>query len=138
MYSIGELGFKTGVSTQTIRYYERINLLPQPERAANGYRIYDENDVDRLQFVNRARQLDFALDDIAEILALREHGEAPCRYVMDVMQQQIKDITQRIRDLGQLRDDLIALQKIGLTMPDDVEMKECICHLLQSGISSKE
>lgn len=138
MYSIGELSQQTGISTQTIRYYEQINLLPQPERADNGYRIYGKMDVERLQFVQRARQLDFALDDIAEILALREHGKAPCRYVMDVMQSQITEIEQRMADLGRLRDDLVALHKTGLTMPHDVEMKACICHLLQSGTSSKE
>lgn len=134
MYSIGKVSQKTGVSTQTIRYYERIALLPQPKRADNGYRIYDAEDVERLRFVNRARQLDFALNDIAEILALREHGEAPCSYVMNVMQDQITEIEQRIKDLQQLRDDLVTLHKVGLTMPKDVEMKACICHLIQVGI----
>ena len=73
MFSIRELSGRSGVSTQTVRYYERINLLPPAKRAENGYRLYDEVDVERLQFIRRARALDFALSEVAEILALRDH-----------------------------------------------------------------
>ena len=134
MWSIGELSQRTGVSTQTIRYYERIGLLPEPKRAGNHYRMYDDSDVERLLFVNRARQLDFALADIAEILAFRDRHEPPCQYVMDVMAQQIAEIERRIADLQRLRGELLTLHRIGLNMPADVEMKQCICHLIQSGL----
>lgn len=138
MWSTGELSQQTGVSTQTIRYYERIALLPAPRRAENGYRVYDDRDVDRLQFVTRARQLDFSLDDIAEILAFRERNEAPCSVVMDVMARQIDEIDRRIVDLIRLHEELAQLHRIGLTMPEDVEMKHCVCHLIKSGLSSEE
>jgi DNA-binding transcriptional MerR regulator len=103
MFSIGELSQQTGVSTQTIRYYEHIALLPEPCRAENGYRIYDATDVDRLQFITRARKLDFSLDDITEILAFRERNEAPCSVVMAVMAQQIEQIDRRPRQRHQHR-----------------------------------
>ena len=138
MFSIGELSSQTGVSTQTIRYYERIALLPEPRRAENGYRIYNNADIDRLRFVTRARQLDFSLDDIAEILAFRERNEAPCSVVMDVMARQIDEIDNRITDLIRLREDLAQLHRIGLTMPEDIEMKRCVCHLIKSGLSDEE
>lgn len=134
MLSIGELSQQTGVSTQTIRYYERIELLPEPNRAGNRYRVYDDSDVERLLFVNRARQLDFALEDIAEILAFRDRNEPPCPYVMNVMAQQIAEIERRIADLQRLRGELVTLHHVGLTMPEDIEMKQCICHLIQSGL----
>lgn len=134
MLSIGELSQQTGVSTQTIRYYERIKLLPEPNRASNRYRVYDDSDIERLLFVNRARQLDFALEDIAEILAFRDRHEPPCQYVMDVMAQQIAEIERRIADLQRLRGELVNLYHVGLTMPEDIEMKHCICHLIQSGL----
>lgn len=133
MLSIGELSQQTGVSTQTIRYYERIKLLPEPNRAGNRYRVYDDSDVERLLFVNRARQLDFALEDIAEILAFRDRHEPPCSYVMNLMTRQIAEIERRIADLQRLRGELVNLHRIGLTMPEDIEMKQCICHLIQSG-----
>ena len=138
MFSIGEISHQTGVSTQTIRYYERIALLPEPRRAANDYRVYDEADIDRLQFVTRARQLDFSLNEIAEILAFRERNEAPCSVVMDVMAQQIDEINRRIADFIRLREELAGLHRIGLTMPEDIEMKHCVCHLIKSGLPDEE
>src|SRR5262249_25659304 len=99
MFSIRELSQKSGVSTQTVRYYERINLLPPAQRAENAYRLYDEGDIERLQFIRRARALDFALSEIAEILALRDHNQAPCRYVLGVMEERVSEIERRIEEM---------------------------------------
>ena len=131
MFSINEASRKSGVSTQTIRYYERIKLLPPAKRAENGYRIYDDADVERLQFIRRARALDFALNEITEILALRDHHEAPCRYVLDVMQQRIGEIEKRIEEMQRLKDEVNTLYEIGRHLPEDVEMRRCVCHLIQ-------
>lgn len=136
MLQIGELSEHTGVPSKTIRYYEEIGLLPEPQRAENGYRVYSQDDVDRLQFIRRARALDFALDEIAEILAFRERNETPCRYVMDLICHQIDAIESRIRDLERIRDELKALHEAGQDLPEDVRMRTCICHLVQTGISS--
>ena len=133
MLQIGELSKRTGVPSKTIRYYEEIGLLPAPQRAENGYRIYTEADVERLQFIRRSRALDFALDEIAEILAFRERGEPPCSYVMDLICQQIDEIEGRIRDMERIRDELKALHEAGLDLPEDVKMRSCICHLVQTG-----
>ncbi len=74
---IRDLVMRTGVPAKTIRYYESIGVLPPPERKSNGYRLYREADVERVRFVAGARSLGFALDDITEILALRDRREAP-------------------------------------------------------------
>jgi len=137
MFSIRELSQTTGVSTQTIRYYERIHLLPPAKRAANGYRIYREPDIERLQFIRRARALDFTLSEIGEILALRDHHEAPCRYVLDVMQRRIEVIEERIRDMERLKVEVKALYETGQQMPEDVDMRMCVCHLIQISGSKK-
>ena len=134
MYSIRELSQNTGVSTEAIRYYERISLLPRAKRASNGYRQYDEVDVQRLQFIRRARALDFALDEIKEILALQEHHEAPCQYVMTVMKERIGEIHERIRELEALREEVTRLYELGKQLPEDVQMKVCICHVIQTGV----
>lgn len=138
MVSISKLSQQTGVSTQTIRYYERISLLPLPKRADNGCRMYDEQDAERLRFVNRARRLDFALEEVAEILAFRDQNEPPCHYVMDVIGQKITEIEQRIADLQRLRDDLSTLYRVGLTMPEDIDMKHCVCHLIKTGLPKED
>lgn len=133
MVSIGILSEQTGISTQAIRYYERIGILPEPQRAENGYRMYGQSDVERLQFIRRARALDFSLDQIGEILALREREVAPCDYVLSVMETRITEIEVRMRDLRQLRDEIQALHEAGQNLPADTRMKGCVCSLIRSG-----
>ncbi len=128
---IQDLSRITGVSAKTIRYYEEIGLLPAPARAENNYRQYGEQDVERLRLVAGARRLDLSLDDIQEILALRDHREAPCRVLLERMAQKADEIAERIRALQQTEDELRALHDLGMTFPmDDVEGKHCVCHLV--------
>ena len=138
MLRIGALSKRTGVPSKTIRYYEAIGLLPEPLRAENGYRIYSEADVERLLFVRRARRLDFPLSAIAEILSFRERGEPPCRYVLALMCAQIALIEERIRELQQLRDELTALYTEGQKLPEDAQMRTCVCQLIQTGIQAQK
>ncbi|QPC83050.1 heavy metal-responsive transcriptional regulator [Phototrophicus methaneseepsis] len=137
MLKIGDLSEQTGVSTEAIRYYERIGLIPEPQRADNGYRVYTQSDVERLNFVRRARALDIALDEIDEILAFRERNEPPCSHVMMVMERRIEEIENRIRDLQRVRDEIKRLHEAGKQLPEDVQMKTCVCHLIQTGIQEK-
>jgi DNA-binding transcriptional MerR regulator len=128
---IKDLSRRTNLSGKTIRYYEEIGILPSPRRLPNGYRDYDEGDVERVKFVVGARNLDFSLDDIDEILALRDKREAPCRVVLDMIQHRAEEISQRIVELQKLEDDLRELHKLGQTFPmDDVDGKNCVCHLV--------
>lgn len=128
---IKELARHTNLTAKTIRYYETIGLLPPPRRRANGYRDYSEADVDRVKFVAASRGLDFSLDDIGEILDLRDRREAPCRVVLNLLQQRADEISQRIADLQQLETELRDLHRLGQTFPtDDVDGKECVCHLI--------
>lgn len=121
----------TNLSAKTIRYYEDIGLLPPPKRLDNDYRDYDETDVDRARFVAGARSLDFSLDDIQEILALREQREAPCRVVLDLLQERANEISRRIAELQRMEAELRELHRLGLTFPtDDVDGKNCVCHLV--------
>lgn len=138
MYQIGELSERTGVIRETIRYYERIGLLPEPERADNGYRLYDESDVERLRFIQRARSLDFTLDDIAEILAFRDRNEPPCTFVLNLISDQIETIEAHIRDLISLRDELTDLYEAGRQLPEDVRMEACVCHLIKQRKVTKQ
>jgi len=128
---INELAELTGLSGKTIRYYESIGVLPQPKRTANGYRVYDDSDVDRLKFVIGLCRLDFSLDDITEILAMRDRREAPCRVVLDLLIEKADQVFQRIKELQLLEDELHRLHEVGLTYPiDDVDGKACVCHLV--------
>jgi MerR family transcriptional regulator, copper efflux regulator len=77
------------------------------------------------------RSLDFSLDDVQEILALRDRGEAPCQVLLDMLDQKATEIEQRIAEFQRLQRELRDLHRLGLTFPtDDVEGKACICHLV--------
>ncbi len=130
---IKELAARSGLSPRTIRYYEQVGVLPPPRRLPNGYRDYDESDLDRVRFVIGARRLGFSLDDIAEILAMRDRREAPCGVVLDLLQRKAEEIAGRIRELQRLEAELHQLYELGRTFPtDDVEGKNCVCHLVQT------
>jgi DNA-binding transcriptional MerR regulator len=129
---INELEKSTGVSAKTIRYYEEIALLPPPNRKPNGYRDYSETDVDRLKLVSGARRLDFSIAEIKEILDLRDRGIAPCGVLLDLLDRKTIEIDQRISELKEMQKDLEQLYSLGATYPtDDVEGKNCICHLVK-------
>ncbi len=128
---IGELAKEVGVNAKTIRFYEDEGILPPAKRLPNGYRYYDEEDVARLRFVRGARTLGFTLEDIKEVLAFRDRGEAPCRYVVELFHEKIAEIEQRIQELQRLREELESLSRAADELPtDDVEMKVCVCHLV--------
>jgi DNA-binding transcriptional MerR regulator len=129
---IGELARRGGVRAKTVRYYEDLGILPPAERLPNGYRVYRPEDVDRLRFVRGARSLGLTLDDIGEVLAFRDRGEAPCRYVVDLLHAKIEEVGARIIELQRLQESLQDLSKAAQRLPqDDIEMKHCVCHLVQ-------
>src|SRR5262245_18806960 len=117
MFQIRELSVRTGVPAKTIRYYEQIGLLPPAQRAPNGYRRYGDADVERLQFIRSARSLDFTLDEITEIMAVRDRGTPPCRYVMNVLRDRISEIEDRILRLGRIEEKLKNLYHAGRHLP---------------------
>lgn len=128
---IKELESKTGVSVKTIRYYESIGILPEPERQPNGYRVYGEADTDRLKLVAGARRLDLSLDEIKELLDMRDREEAPCTALLEQLEQKADEIQERIKELQQMEKELRELHQLGMTFPtDDVEGKNCVCHLV--------
>lgn len=131
---IKELSEITGLPDKTIRFYEEIGVLPPPKRLPNGYRDYGEADVERVKFVAGLRYLDFSLDDVGEILAMRDRREAPCRVVLDSLSAKADEIAQRIAKLSRLEGELRQLYSLGLTFPtDDVDGKNCVCHLISRG-----
>jgi len=137
---IREFSERSGLSEKTIRYYESIGILPSPRRAPNGYSEYSEQDLESKHFVAGARSLDLSLDEVAEILAMQDRREAPCRTLLNLLRQKADQIEERIRLLKQMEVDLRQLHKLGLTFPtDDIDGKNCICHLVSehSNMSAK-
>jgi DNA-binding transcriptional MerR regulator len=135
---IRELVEQTGISAKTIRYYESIGVLPQPKRKPNGYRVYSQLDVERVKLVAGSRRLGLSLDDIREVLAMRDKGEAPCRTILDLLAHKADEIHTRINELKHLEGELRRLYTVGLTFPnDDVTGKDCVCHLVSQLVKTK-
>lgn len=131
LMNIGALAHAGGASPKTIRYYEQIGLLPPAQRAENGYRQYTSEDTQRLRFIRNARSLGFSLDDLKEVVALRDQGEAPCRHVAHLLREKATEIEEQIRHLRELRQELQQLvEQAGRLPEDDIEMKQCVCHLI--------
>lgn len=124
---IGELAGQLGLNPKTIRYYEHIGLLPDPARTPSGYRLYGKDDAERLRFIRSAQRLGMTLDEIGEILALRERGQQPCAYVRHVLRREVAAIDQRVRELRSLRQELAALEARADELP---EAPGTICRLI--------
>jgi MerR family mercuric resistance operon transcriptional regulator len=106
---IGEFSAKTGVKIETIRYYERIGLMPKPPRKNGRQRIYGGSDVRRLRFVRRGRELGFALDDIRTLLDLADRGEQACSETRDMTLRHLLDVRGKIASLRKLERALKAM-----------------------------
>lgn len=101
---IGELAEATGVAPKTIRYYESIGLLPDPDRRPSGYRDYDRGDIRRLEFVAKAKALGFSLQEIGDILRASSERAVNCDHVVALLEAKRDELDARIRDAQNLRD----------------------------------
>lgn len=104
---IGALAERTGVTAETIRYYERVGVLPQPVRGNAGYRRYGPADVERLSFVRRARDLGFSLDEVRELLSLADEPDRPCAEVDQLARAHLAQVEAKIAQLAALRAELV-------------------------------
>jgi MerR family mercuric resistance operon transcriptional regulator len=117
---IGELSKRSDVNIETIRYYERIKLLPAPPRTASGRRVYGSTDLRILVFVRRSRELGFSLDEIRALLRLGGPEKASCREVREIATHHLEDIRSKLRDLKKLERLLATTVSrcSGRTAPD--------------------
>jgi MerR family mercuric resistance operon transcriptional regulator len=117
---IGQLSNRSGVNIETIRYYERVKLLPAPPRTASGRRVYDPTDLRILVFIRRSRELGFSLDEIRALLRLGGPEKASCREVREIAAHHLEDIRSKLHDLKKLERLLATTVSrcSGRTAPD--------------------
>lgn len=128
---IRELAQRTGVSPETIRYYESAGLLPHPQRASNQYRLYAESDVELLRFIVSARALGYPLAEISRFLAGRNDGSLPCQQVFGSLEARLHEVERRIVELQAVRATLLHLRAEAEPRPQPLTCDErCICHLV--------
>jgi len=107
---IGELAKLTNTPVETIRFYERENLLPEPERSEGNYRIYSDIHADRLSFIRHCRGLDMTLDEIRALLRLKDSPTESCHEVNELLDEHINHVVQRIQELRKLEKQLKTLR----------------------------
>lgn len=101
-FSIGELSRRTGVHIETIRYYEKIQMLPAPPRTASGRRVYGTSHMRVLAFIRRARELGFGVQDIRALLALTEPERVSCAQVKEIAAAHLANVRTKLADLSRL------------------------------------
>ena len=102
----GELAGLAGVSTDTLRHYERKGVLAAPRRSRNGYREYPAESLDRVLLVRRALGVGFTLDELARVLRERDGGRAPCREVREMAAAKLAEVEERLKEMVTVRDEL--------------------------------
>lgn len=104
--TVSRLGARAGASPDTVRYYERIGLLPPADRSSSGYRLYGEDTVERVLFIKRAQRFGLRLEEIAELLDVRDQGLCPCGSTRRLLEAKVTKLDEEMDALRQLREDI--------------------------------
>ncbi len=100
---IGAVAKKAGVGVQTLHFYEREGLLPKPQRSAANYRLYNSEALRRVLFIKKAQAVGLTLDEISDVLDVKDHGKAPCRRVAEVVAERLGEIDAELAKLRAFR-----------------------------------
>lgn len=125
---IGALAAELGLNPKTIRFYEEIGLLPEPERSASGYRLYGAADRERLHFIIKAKQVGFTLEEIADIFALQGHGKRPCGHVVVLLDEKLRATDEQLRVLLEYRDRLL---RVRTSAASRARESACVCGIIE-------
>ena len=106
LFTIGEVAKQTGISVETVRFYEKQGLITKPQRTSAGYRQYSPEAIRKVHFIRRAKAAGFTLNDIGELLALRREPGASCSDVKQRALKKIAEVDQKIKDLRKIRGAL--------------------------------
>jgi DNA-binding transcriptional MerR regulator len=123
--TIGAAARVAGVTRKAVRLYEAKGLLPAAARTVNGYRLYDERDVELLTFIRRARALGLHLDDIRKILDISNEGIAPCATVRDVLDARIAELDNTVAELFALREALVQTRQRAADCTEERSITIC-------------
>jgi DNA-binding transcriptional MerR regulator len=134
---IGELAQATGLTPKTIRYYELLGLLEEPARTESGYRLYGQEQVERLEFVKKAKRLGLSLDEVREILALHKKKQAPCVHVLALLDQKLEQVDTILKELRVFRKDLGRLREESEARLDQLPEEARICGIIERGVHTK-
>lgn len=108
-FKIGEVATRAKVNKETVRYYEKRELIPKPDRRYSGYRIFTQRHIDQIKFIKRAQELGFTLSEIKELLELRMDEDITCSEIRTEAQDKYQDVVEKIKDLKRIKETLVEL-----------------------------
>lgn len=109
MFGIGALSRDTGCHIETIRYYEKLGLLHEPQRSSGGHRLYNKNHLKRLNFIVKTRSLGFSLEKTQELLSLSENSDRSCSEALTLVENNLKAVSEKMQELQQIKESLLAM-----------------------------
>jgi DNA-binding transcriptional MerR regulator len=109
MLTVGQMSKQLGINSQTLYFYERIGLIPAPQRTEAGYRLFNEKDIERLRFITRTKKLGLTLEEIKELLILQEDNNLSCQEVYQKLLKKVQQIDEQIEQLTTLKSELLPL-----------------------------
>ena len=129
---IGKVAGTAGVGVQTVRYYERLGLLPPADRMASGYRVYRAEAVERLRFIRQAQAVGFRLEEIREILRIKYAGRSPCDCVRGLLERKLEQVERQMVELARFRRELRQTLKKSQALPRLPHSASVICPIIQT------
>lgn len=128
---IGEVARAAGVSIHTVRYYERLGLLPPAQRTPGGYRVYSLQTIERLRFIHQAQAVGLRLSEVREILRVRYLGQSPCDCVRTLLERKLSDVERQMEDLHRFRRRLQQTLKRSRQLPRLPHQASELCPLIE-------
>jgi DNA-binding transcriptional MerR regulator len=104
--TVARLADRAGITADTVRYYEKAGLLPEPPRTPAGYRTYDESTLERIRFIKDGQRLGLQLNEIAELLEIRDQGQCPCGHTRSLLERRLSEIRAEIESLRRIETDV--------------------------------
>ncbi|MFG6159012.1 MerR family transcriptional regulator [Halomonas sp. 1390] len=129
---VSEIARQAGVTAETVRHYTREGLLTPERHPENGYQLFDQRDLERLRFIQRARTLGFGVAEIRDILEHADHGDSPCPMVRDLLASRLPQIRERIAELEALAARMEQALAAWEEMPDGTPDGHSLCRLIES------
>jgi DNA-binding transcriptional MerR regulator len=125
----GELATRAGITPDTLRYYERLGLLPPPPRTRAGYRLHDPAMAQRLAFIGKAKALGLTLEEAREVLRVASVGTPPCEHVRAALSRRLREVEARIMELEELRRTRARALRRSRKLP---VVSSCVCEIIES------
>jgi DNA-binding transcriptional MerR regulator len=129
---IGELAQQTGLTTKTVRYYEQIGLMEEPDRHTNGYRDYGDDAIERLRFIRDSQAAGLTLAETGEILGMKAAGESTCAHTRDLLARHLADVDAQIDRLLATRTELRAMATRAATMNPESCNDPARCQVIEA------